>query len=141
MATRSAPTRQELQQTASARARKKVKKNVSEGIAHVHASFNNTIITITDRQGNTLSWATSGNAGFKGSRKSTPFAAQVAAEDAAKKAMEHGMRTLEIEVRGPGSGRESALRAIQAAGFNVTSIRDVTPIPHNGCRPRKRRRV
>jgi small subunit ribosomal protein S11 len=125
----------------SARVRKKVKKNVAEGIAHVHASFNNTIITITDRQGNALSWATSGAAGFKGSRKSTPFAAQIAAEDAVRKAAEHGMRTLEVEVSGPGSGRESALRAIQAAGFNVTSIRDVTPIPHNGCRPRKRRRV
>ena len=126
---------------ASTRVRKKVKKNVAEGIAHVHASFNNTIVTITDRQGNTLAWATCGSNGFKGSRKSTPFAAQVAAEDAAKKAMEHGMRTLEVEVAGPGSGRESALRALQAAGFTVTSIRDVTPIPHNGCRPRKRRRV
>ena len=125
----------------ASRARKKVKKNVSEGIAHIHASFNNTIITITDRQGNALSWATSGGAGFKGSRKSTPFAAQIAAEDAVRKASEHGMRTLEVEVSGPGSGRESALRAIQAAGFTVTSIRDVTPIPHNGCRPRKRRRV
>ena len=126
---------------ASTRVRKKAKKNVAEGIAHVHASFNNTIVTITDRQGNTLAWATCGSNGFKGSRKSTPFAAQVAAEDAAKKAMEHGMRTLEVEVAGPGSGRESALRALQAAGFTVTSIRDVTPIPHNGCRPRKRRRV
>ena len=125
----------------STRVRKKVRKNVAEGIAHIHASFNNTIVTITDRQGNALAWATCGSNGFKGSRKSTPFAAQVAAEDAAKKAMEHGMRTLEVEVAGPGSGRESALRALQAAGFTVTSIRDVTPIPHNGCRPRKRRRV
>ena len=125
----------------AARARKKVKKNVAEGIAHVHASFNNTIITITDRQGNALSWATSGNAGFKGSRKSTPFAAQMAAEDAAKKAQEHGVKMLEVEVCGPGSGRESALRALQATGMQITSIRDVTPIPHNGCRPRKRRRV
>ena len=123
------------------RVRKKVKKNVAEGIAHIHASFNNTIVTITDRQGNALSWATAGGAGFKGSRKSTPYAAQMAAEDAARKAQEHGMRTIEVEVSGPGSGRESALRALQAAGFTVTSIRDVTPIPHNGCRPRKRRRV
>ena len=126
---------------AAQRVRKKVRKNVSDGIAHVHASFNNTIITITDRQGNALSWASSGGQGFKGSRKSTPFAAQMAAEDAAKKAQEHGMRTLEVEVCGPGSGRESALRALQAAGFMITSIRDVTPIPHNGCRPRKKRRV
>ena len=132
---------QPSQKAAAARTRKKVKKNVSEGIAHIHASFNNTIITITDRQGNALSWATSGGAGFKGSRKSTPFAAQVAAEDVARKAQEHGVRTLEVEVCGPGSGRESALRALQAAGFTITSIRDVTPIPHNGCRPRKKRRV
>ena len=128
-------------QAAQARARKKVKKSVSEGIAHIHASFNNTIITITDRQGNTLSWSTSGNAGFKGSRKSTPFAAQLAAEDAAKVAQEHGMRTVSVFVKGPGSGREAALRALQMAGFKITSIRDVTPIPHNGCRPPKRRRV
>jgi small subunit ribosomal protein S11 len=107
----------------------------------VNASFNNTMITITDAQGNTISWSSSGSMGFKGSRKSTPYAAQVAAEDAARKAAEHGMRTLEVEVSGPGSGRESALRALQSAGFTVTSIRDVTPIPHNGCRPRKRRRV
>ena len=125
----------------STRVRKKVKKNIAEGIAHVHASFNNTMITITDAQGNTISWSSAGAMGFKGSRKSTPYAAQVAAEDAGKKAMEHGMKNLEIEVRGPGSGRESALRALQAAGFNIISIRDVTPIPHNGCRPRKRRRV
>lgn len=121
--------------------RKKVKKNVAEGIAHIHASFNNTIITITDRQGNALSWATSGGAGFKGSRKSTPFAAQVAAEECAKKAAEHGVRSLGVYVKGPGAGRESALRALQAAGMRITMIRDVTPIPHNGCRPPKRRRV
>ena len=127
--------------SAAQRVRKKVKKNVAEGVVHVHASFNNTIITITDRQGNALAWATSGGQGFKGSRKSTPYAAQVAADSAAKKAMEHGVKTLEVQVRGPGSGRESALRALQAAGFTITSIRDVTPIPHNGCRPRKRRRV
>ena len=140
MASRNAPTRQELQQTASARARKKVKKNVSEGIAHIHASFNNTIVTITDRQGNTLAWATSGHAGFKGSRKSTPFAAQLAAEKAAKAAMEHGLRRAEVEVKGPGSGRDTAVRSIQNTGIEVTSIKDVTPVPHNGCRPPKRRR-
>ena len=127
--------------TAAQRVRKKVRKNVADGIAHVHASFNNTIITITDRQGSALAWASSGGQGFKGSRKSTPFAAQMAAEAVGRKAMEHGMKTLEIEVRGPGSGRESALRALQAVGFVITSIRDVTPIPHNGCRPPKRRRV
>ena len=138
MATRT-PSPQQV--TAAARARKKVKKNVAEAIAHVHASFNNTIVTITDRQGNSLSWATSGNAGFKGSRKSTPFAAQVAAEECAKKAMEHGVRQVSVYVKGPGSGRESAVRAIQAAGIKVTLIKDVTPIPHNGCRPKKRRRV
>ena len=132
---------QPSQKASAARARKKVKKNVTEGIAHIHASFNNTIITITDRQGNALSWATSGGAGFKGSRKSTPFAAQVAAEECAKKAMEHGVRQVSVYVNGPGSGRESAVRAIQAAGIKVTMIRDVTPIPHNGCRPKKRRRV
>ena len=126
---------------AGVRARKKVKKNVAEGIAHIHASFNNTIITITDRQGNALSWATSGGAGFKGSRKSTPFAAQVAAEDCAKKAMEHGVRSLTVFVKGPGAGRESALRALSAAGLRVNMIRDVTPVPHNGCRPPKRRRI
>ena len=126
---------------AAQRVRKKVRKNVSDGIAHVHASFNNTIITITDRQGNALSWASSGGQGFKGSRKSTPYAAQMAAEDAGKKAQEHGVRTLEVEVQGPGSGRESALRALAAVGFNITAIRDVTPIAHNGCRPPKRRRV
>ena len=116
-------------------------KNVGSGVAHIHSSFNNTIVTITDNTGSTIAWASAGNLGFKGSKKSTPFAAQMAAEDAVRKAGEHGLRTLEVEVSGPGSGRESALRAIQAAGFSVTSIRDVTPIPHNGCRPRKRRRV
>ncbi|MBK9077644.1 MAG: 30S ribosomal protein S11 [Hyphomicrobium sp.] len=121
--------------------KKREKKNITSGVAHVNASFNNTMITITDAQGNTIAWSSSGTKGFKGSRKSTPYAAQVAAEDAGKKAMDHGMKVLEVEVTGPGSGRESALRALQAVGFNVTSIRDVTPIPHNGCRPRKRRRV
>ena len=125
----------------AARARKKEKKNIVMGVAHVAATFNNTIITITDGQGNTISWSSAGSLGFKGSRKSTPYAAQIAAEDAGKKAIEHGMRTLEVEVSGPGSGRESALRALQAVGLQVTSIRDVTPIPHNGCRPPKRRRV
>ena len=123
------------------RVRKRERKNIASGVAHVNASFNNTMITITDAQGNTIAWSSSGAQGFKGSRKSTPFAAQMAAEDAGRKAMEHGMRTLEIEVRGPGSGRESALRALQAVGLSVTAIRDVTPIPHNGCRPPKRRRV
>ena len=123
------------------RARKKEKKNVVVGVAHVAATFNNTIITITDQAGNAVSWSSAGMMGFKGSRKSTPYAAQVAAEDAGKKAMDHGMRTLEVEVSGPGSGRESALRALQTIGLTVTSIRDVTPIPHNGCRPPKRRRV
>ncbi len=121
--------------------RRKEKKNVSHGHAHIKSTFNNTIVSITDPNGNVISWASSGHVGFKGSRKSTPFAAQMAAENAARKAAEHGMRTLEVEVSGPGSGRESALRALQSAGFTVTSIRDVTPIPHNGCRPRKRRRV
>ena len=123
------------------RVRRREKKNITSGVAHVNASFNNTLITITDAQGNTISWSSAGTMGFKGSRKSTPYAAQVAAEDAGRKAMEHGMRTLEVNVSGPGSGRESALRALQAVGFTVTSIRDVTPIPHNGCRPPKRRRV
>jgi small subunit ribosomal protein S11 len=123
------------------RARKKEKKNVVVGVAHVAATFNNTIITITDPAGNAVSWSSAGMMGFKGSRKSTPYAAQMAAEDAGRKAVEHGMRTLEVEVSGPGSGRESALRALQAIGLVVTSIRDVTPIPHNGCRPPKRRRV
>ncbi len=123
------------------RVSRRERKNITSGVAHVNASFNNTKITITDAQGNAISWSSSGSMGFKGSRKSTPYAAQVAAEDAAKKASEHGMRTLEVEVTGPGSGRESALRALQASGFTITSIRDVTPIPHNGCRPPKRRRV
>ncbi|MHB1591785.1 MAG: 30S ribosomal protein S11 [Sulfuricella sp.] len=123
------------------RVRKKVKKNVAEGIAHVHASFNNTIITITDRQGNALSWATSGGAGFRGSRKSTPFAAQVAAEAAGKAAQEYGVKNLEVKIKGPGPGRESAVRALNAVGFKITSIADVTPVPHNGCRPSKKRRI
>ncbi|KPL51460.1 MULTISPECIES: 30S ribosomal protein S11 [Hyphomicrobiales] len=123
------------------RVRRRERKNISSGVAHVNSTFNNTMITITDAQGNTIAWSSAGANGFKGSRKSTPFAAQIAAEECARKAQEHGMRTIEVEVRGPGSGRESALRALQAAGFMVTSIRDVTPIPHNGCRPRKRRRV
>lgn len=121
--------------------RRKERKNISSGVAHVNASFNNTMITITDAQGNTIAWSSAGAVGFKGSRKSTPYAAQVAAEDAGRKAIEHGMKILEVEVSGPGSGRESALRALQSIGFQVTAIRDVTPIPHNGCRPRKRRRV
>ena len=123
------------------RLRRRERKNITSGVAHVNASFNNTVITITDVRGNTIAWASSGSMGFKGSRKSTPFAAQMAAEDAGRKAQEHGMRTLEVQVRGPGSGRESALRALQSSGFMITSIRDVTPIPHNGCRPPKRRRV
>ncbi len=123
------------------RVRRKEKKNISSGIAHVSASFNNTKITIADVQGNTISWSSAGTMGFRGSRKSTPYAAQMAAEDAGKKAMEHGMKTLEVNVRGPGSGRESALRALQAVGLTITTIRDVTPIPHDGCRPPKRRRV
>ena len=127
--------------TAAARARKKVKKNVSEAICHVHASFNNTIITITDRQGNALSWATSGGAGFKGSRKSTPFAAQIAAEAAGKAAQECGIKNLEVRIKGPGPGRESAVRALNALGIKIMSIADVTPVPHNGCRPPKRRRM
>ncbi|MGB8603017.1 MAG: 30S ribosomal protein S11 [Rhizomicrobium sp.] len=125
----------------AARTRKKEKKNIAVGVAHVAATFNNTIITIADTAGNAISWSSAGTMGFKGSRKSTPYAAQVAAEDAGKKAMDQGMRTLEVEVSGPGSGRESALRALQTVGLTVTSIRDVTPIPHNGCRPPKRRRV
>jgi small subunit ribosomal protein S11 len=123
------------------RPRRRERKNIVSGVAHVNATFNNTMITITDAQGNTIAWSSSGSQGFKGSRKSTPYAAQVAGEDAGRKALEHGMKTLEVEVKGPGSGRESALRALQAVGFTITAIRDVTPIPHNGCRPRKRRRV
>ena len=121
--------------------RKRDRKNISSGVAHINPSFNNTMITITDAQGNAISWSSAGMMGFKGSRKSTPYAAQVAADDAGKKAAEHGVRTLEVEVKGPGSGRESALRGLAAVGFNITSIRDVTPIPHNGVRPSKRRRV
>ncbi len=119
----------------------KEKKNISNGIAHIHASFNNTIVTITDAAGNVITWSSAGNKGFKGSRKSTPFASQLAAETAAKKAMEHGMKQVEVYVKGPGTGRESAIRSIQAAGLEIVAIKDVTPIPHNGCRPPKRRRV
>ena len=126
---------------AKVKTKKKVKKNVQSGICHIQSTFNNTIVTITDVSGNVVSWSSAGVRGFKGSRKSTPFAAQLAAEDAAKKAMDHGMRSISVFVKGPGSGRESALRALQAAGFKITLIRDVTPIPHNGCRPPKRRRV
>src|SRR5262245_47626242 len=127
--------------TAEKGKKKKIRKNVQSGIAHIQSSFNNTIITVTDVSGNVVSWSSAGSRGFKGSRKSTPFAAQLAAEDAAKKAMEHGMRSISVYVNGPGAGREAALRALQAAGFRITLIRDVTPIPHNGCRPPKRRRV
>ena len=123
------------------RVKRRERKNITSGVAHVNSSFNNTMITISDAQGNAISWSSAGAQGFKGSRKSTPYAAQMAAEDAGKKAQEHGMKSLEVEVCGPGSGRESALRALQAIGFTITSIRDVTPIPHNGCRPRKKRRV
>ena len=126
---------------AAARVRRRERKNITSGVAHVNASFNNTMITISDAQGNATSWSSAGAMGFKGSRKSTPYAAQMAAEDAGKKAQEHGMKVLEVTVKGPGSGRESALRALQAVGFQITSIRDVTPIPHNGVRPRKKRRV
>ena len=128
-------------QPTQARVRRRARKNITNGIAHVNSTFNNTMITISDVQGNTIAWSSAGTMGFKGSRKSTPFAAQMAAEDAGKKAAEHGVKSVDVEVQGPGSGRESALRALQAIGFTVTSIRDVTPIPHNGCRPRKRRRV
>ena len=130
-----------MAKASTARVRKKVKKSVSEGIVHVHASFNNTIVTITDRQGNALSWATSGGAGFKGSRKSAPFAGQVAAEAAGKVALEFGVKNLEVRIKGPGPGRESAVRALNALGFKITSISDVTPVPHNGCRPPKKRRI
>ena len=123
------------------RPRRRERKNIVSGVAHVNATFNNTMVTIADAQGNAIAWSSAGSQGFKGSRKSTPYAAQMAGEDAGRKAMEHGMKTLEIQVKGPGSGRESALRALQAVGFTITAIRDVTPIPHNGCRPRKRRRV
>ncbi len=121
--------------------KKKVKKNITSGIVHVNATFNNTLVTISDAQGNVVSWSSAGTMGFKGSRKSTPYAAGVAAEDAGRKAQEHGMKDLEVRVKGPGSGRESALRALQAIGFVIKSIQDITPVPHNGCRPRKRRRV
>ena len=123
------------------RVKRRERKNISSGIAHVNATFNNTMVTIADAQGNTIAWASAGQQGFKGSRKSTPYAAQMAAEDAGRKAQDHGVKTIEVQVKGPGSGRESALRALQVVGFNVTSITDVTPIPHNGCRPPKRRRV
>ncbi len=127
--------------TAKAKVKKKVRKNIQSGIAHIQSTFNNTIVTISDVSGNVVAWSSAGVRGFKGSRKSTPFAAQLAAEDAAKKAIEHGMRTVQVLVKGPGAGRESALRALQAAGFKISLIRDITPIPHNGCRPPKRRRV
>jgi len=130
-----------MAKAAATRTRKKVKKDVSDGIAHIHASFNNTIITITDRQGNALAWTTAGGSGFRGSRKSTPFAAQVAAERVGQIVREYGMKNLEVEVKGPGPGRESAVRALNNAGFQITNITDVTPIPHNGCRPPKKRRV
>ena len=130
-----------MAKAATPRVRRRERKNITSGVAHVNASFNNTMITITDAQGNTIAWSSAGSQGFKGSRKSTPYAAQMAADSAARKAMEHGMKTVEVEVSGPGSGRESALRALQSCGLQVTSIRDVTPIPHNGCRPPKRRRV
>ena len=128
-------------QVQTTRVRKKERKNITNGVVHVNSSFNNTMVTITDVQGNTIAWSSSGLMGFKGSRKSTPYAAQLAAEDAGKKASEHGLKNVDVEVSGPGSGRESALRALQSIGFTITSIRDVTPIPHNGCRPPKRRRV
>jgi small subunit ribosomal protein S11 len=127
--------------TTAQRVRRRERKNITSGIAHVSATFNNTIVTITDVQGNTIAWSSAGSQGFKGSRKSTPYAAQIAAESAGRKAIEHGVRTLEIQVKGPGAGRESALRALNSVGFTITAIRDVTPIPHNGCRPPKRRRV
>jgi small subunit ribosomal protein S11 len=127
--------------TEKTRVRRRERKNITSGVAHVNSTFNNTMITISDAQGNAVAWCSAGAMGFKGSRKSTPYAAQVAAEEAGKKAMDHGMKTLEVNVKGPGSGRESALRALQSIGFTITSIRDVTPIPHNGCRPPKRRRV
>ena len=127
--------------TKASKSKKKTKKNVPSGIAHINSTFNNTIITITDTTGNTISWSSSGNKGFKGSRKSTPFAAQLAAEEAGKKAMEHGMKHLEVVIKGPGNGRESAIRALGSTGLNITVIKDITPIPHNGCRPSKKRRV
>ncbi len=141
MATATKTADQKSSKAPAGRTRRRERKNIVNGVAHVNASFNNTVVTIADAQGNTIAWSSSGLMGFKGSRKSTPYAAQMAAEDAGRKAMEHGVRTVEVEVKGPGSGRESALRALQSVGFMVTSIRDVTPIPHNGCRPRKKRRV
>jgi small subunit ribosomal protein S11 len=130
-----------MAKTTTSRTKRREKKNIVSGVAHVNATFNNTMITISDTHGNSIAWSSAGHMGFKGSRKSTPYAAQMAGEDAGNKALEHGMKTLEVEVKGPGSGRESALRALQTVGFTITAIRDVTPIPHNGCRPRKRRRV
>ena len=125
----------------ASKTKKKIKKNIVSGVAHINSTFNNTIITITDNTGNTISWSSSGNKGFKGSRKSTPFAAQLAAEEAGKKAIEHGMKNIEVVVKGPGHGRESAIRALNSTGLNISIIKDITPIPHNGCRPSKRRRV
>jgi small subunit ribosomal protein S11 len=130
-----------MAKSTTTRTRRRERKNIVSGVAHVNATFNNTMITITDAQGNAIAWSSAGAQGFKGSRKSTPYAAQMAGEEAGRKAMDHGMKSLEVEVKGPGSGRESALRALQAIGFSITAIRDVTAIPHNGCRPRKRRRV
>ena len=130
-----------MARTVATRVRRRERKNITSGVAHVNATFNNTMITITDAQGNSIAWSSAGSQGFKGSRKSTPYAAQMAAEDAGRKAQDHGVKTLEVEVKGPGSGREAALRALQTVGFTITAIRDVTPIPHNGCLPRKRRRV
>lgn len=130
-----------MAQPSTTKVRRRERKNISNGVAHISATFNNTMITITDAQGNTIAWSTAGAMGFRGSRKSTPYAAQMAAEDAGKKAMEHGLKTLDVEVTGPGSGRESALRGLHALGLNITSIRDCTPVPHNGCRPPNRRRV
>ena len=141
MAKPAAANAEETEGKKPVKAKKKVKKNITAGVAHVNASFNNTMITITDAQGNTVAWSSAGTMGFKGSRKSTPYAAQMAAEDAGRKAMEHGMKEIDVLVKGPGSGRESALRALQAVGFNIRAITDITPVPHNGCRPRKRRRV
>jgi small subunit ribosomal protein S11 len=136
-----ADNKQQANAGAAGKTRKKVKKHVTDGVAHIHASFNNTIVTITDRQGNAISWATSGGSGFRGSRKSTPFAAQVAAEKAGTAAQEHGLKNVEVRVKGPGPGRESAVRALNACGLKISNIADVTPIPHNGCRPPKKRRV
>jgi small subunit ribosomal protein S11 len=136
-----ATTQTQDKEAPAARVKKRERKNISTGVVHVNASFNNTIVTVTDMQGNTVSWSSAGAHGFKGSRKSTPYAAQVTADAAARKAQEHGLKTVLVEVKGPGTGRESALRALQAAGLTVTSIKDVTPVPHNGCRPPKRRRV